>query len=91
MEAEGIDPAKIFMYGHSLGARMVIDAAIKFGTQKIGMIDGEGSDWFGETLMRYWILWQLVTLLGLNITSTTSRPTPRKLRRTFKESTRRFF
>lgn len=41
MEAEGIDPANIFMYGHSLGARMVVDAALKFGPGKIGMIDGK--------------------------------------------------
>jgi dienelactone hydrolase len=44
MEAEGIDPAKIYMYGHSLGARMVIDAGIKFGPNRIGMIDGDGND-----------------------------------------------
>jgi hypothetical protein len=50
MEAEGIDPAKIFLYGHSLGARMVIDAGIKFGPNRIGMIDGDESDWFEETL-----------------------------------------
>lgn len=41
MEAEGIDPANIYMYGHSLGARMVIDAGIKFGFNRIGLIDGE--------------------------------------------------
>lgn len=40
MEKEGILPDNIFMYGFSLGARIVIDAAINFGKQKIGMIDG---------------------------------------------------
>lgn len=40
MEKEGIIPDNIFMYGFSLGARIVIDAAINFGKQKIGMIDG---------------------------------------------------
>lgn len=41
MVTEGVDPAKIFMYGHSLGARMVIDAGLKFGENRIGMIDCE--------------------------------------------------
>lgn len=41
MENEGIESENIFMYGFSLGARAVIDAAINFGKQKIGSIDGE--------------------------------------------------
>lgn len=41
MESEGIQPGNIFMYGFSLGARIVIDAAIQFGKQKIGLIDGK--------------------------------------------------
>lgn len=41
MENEGIDGENIFMYGFSLGARAVIDAALKFGKKKVGYIDGE--------------------------------------------------
>lgn len=41
LESEGIQPENIFMYGFSLGARIVIDSAIRFGKRKIGMIDGE--------------------------------------------------
>lgn len=40
MENEGVSSDNIFMYGFSLGARAVIDAAITFGKQKIGYIDG---------------------------------------------------
>lgn len=41
MENEGINPEKIFMYGYSIGGRLVIDAALNFGPDKIGLIDGE--------------------------------------------------
>jgi hypothetical protein len=41
LEAEGVNPDDIFMYGHSMGGRLVIDAAINFGKGKIGQIDGE--------------------------------------------------
>lgn len=41
METDGISPKNIFMYGFSLGAWIAIDAAINFGKQKIGLIDGE--------------------------------------------------
>lgn len=40
LEAEGVSADDIFMYGHSLGARLVIDAAIPFG---VAQIDGEKS------------------------------------------------
>jgi len=39
MEEIGIEGSNIFLYGHSLGARIVIDAAVNFGKQKIGLID----------------------------------------------------
>jgi hypothetical protein len=41
LESEGVSGDNIFMYGHSLGARMVIDAAITFGPGKVSQIDGE--------------------------------------------------
>lgn len=41
LEAEGVSPDDIYMYGHSLGARLVIDAGLKFGERKIGLIDGD--------------------------------------------------
>lgn len=40
LENEGVSGDNIFLYGHSLGARLVIDAGIHFGKQKIGSIDG---------------------------------------------------
>lgn len=40
LETEGVSGDDIFMYGHSMGARIVVDAGIKFGTQKIAQIDG---------------------------------------------------
>lgn len=40
LEAESVPPDNIFMYGHSLGARMVVDAGVSFGKGKIGQIDG---------------------------------------------------
>lgn len=40
MENEKISPADIFMYGFSLGARLLVDAAINFGPGRIGSIDG---------------------------------------------------
>lgn len=44
LETEGVSPDNIFMYGHSLGGRMVIDAAIQFGKGKIAQIDSK-SNW----------------------------------------------
>jgi acetyl esterase/lipase len=41
LEAEGVSPDNIFMYGHSLGGRMVIQAGIYFGKGKIAQIDGQ--------------------------------------------------
>jgi hypothetical protein len=41
MVAEGVSPDNIYMYGHSLGARLVVDAGFKFGENRIGMIDGK--------------------------------------------------
>lgn len=40
LEVEGLNPDNVFMYGHSLGARLIIDAAANFGKQKIKAIDG---------------------------------------------------
>ena len=39
MEAEGFDPKKGFMFGFSLGARVVIEAGRNFGEKKIPEID----------------------------------------------------
>lgn len=39
MEREGISADNMFLYGHSLGARIMVDAAIRFGKQKIASID----------------------------------------------------
>lgn len=41
LQSEGVLPENIYMYGHSLGARLVIDAAINFGKRKIGLVDGK--------------------------------------------------
>lgn len=41
MEDEEIDPNNILLYGFSIGARIVIDGAINFGPQKVGLIDGK--------------------------------------------------
>lgn len=38
---EGFSPDKILLYGHSLGARMVVEVGMQFGTGKISQIDGE--------------------------------------------------
>lgn len=40
IEREGFDPDNIYMFGHSAGARLVIDAAANFGFQRIKEIDG---------------------------------------------------
>lgn len=40
MEGEGILPLNIFLYGHSLGSWVMIDGAINFGPQKVGLLDG---------------------------------------------------
>lgn len=37
----GVSPDNIYMYGHSYGARIVIDAGLNFGTRKISSIDGK--------------------------------------------------
>lgn len=41
LESEGVSSDNIYMYGHSLGARMVIEAGLRFGERRIGLIDGE--------------------------------------------------
>lgn len=41
IESEGFLPDNMLLYGHSLGAWVFIDAAINFGPQKVGLIDGE--------------------------------------------------
>jgi Lipase len=38
---EGVSPDDIHLYGHSLGARMVIDAGISFGPNTIATVDGQ--------------------------------------------------
>jgi len=40
LETEGVLPDNILLYGHSLGARLVVRAGIDFGKNKIGLIDG---------------------------------------------------
>lgn len=40
-EREGFNPDDWFMFGHSAGARLVIDAAANFGYQRVKEIDGE--------------------------------------------------
>lgn len=41
LESEGVTGDNIYMYGHSLGARISIEAGLKFGTNKISQIDGK--------------------------------------------------
>lgn len=43
---EGVSTENIFMYGHSLGGRLVIDAGIKFGRRRIRQIDGNDNKSF---------------------------------------------
>lgn len=43
IETEGVLPANISMYGFSLGARVAVDAAINYGTQKVGSMYGENA------------------------------------------------
>lgn len=38
---EGFPPDKILLYGHSLGARMVVEIGLQFGERQISQIDGE--------------------------------------------------
>lgn len=45
LELEGVDERNIFMYGHSLGGRLVIDAGIRFGQERIGEIHGKAKSW----------------------------------------------
>lgn len=40
LETEGVSGDNIFMYGHSLGARLIVDAARNFGKGKVAQIDG---------------------------------------------------
>lgn len=40
LKNKGVNPDDIYMYGHSIGGRLVLDAGIKFGTGRIGQIDG---------------------------------------------------
>lgn len=56
LQAEGILPENIFLYGHSMGARIFIDAAITFGPGKIGEIDGEF--WLSNS---EWTFWKLLS------------------------------
>lgn len=41
LEAQGFNPNKLFMYGFSFGAQLVINAANIYGDQKIAEIDGK--------------------------------------------------
>lgn len=41
LESEGVSPDNMYMYGHSLGARLVVDVGLKFGEGKIFQIDGK--------------------------------------------------
>jgi hypothetical protein len=41
LERQGFNPDDWFMFGHSAGARLVIDAAANFGYQKVKEIDGK--------------------------------------------------
>ena len=50
MEAEGRSPDNMYMYGHSLGGRLVIDAGIAFGDNKIFQIDCKKIIHFSQTL-----------------------------------------
>lgn len=40
LENEGFDPNNWYMFGHSVGARLVINACADFGYQKVKEIDG---------------------------------------------------
>lgn len=46
LEDEGVSADNIYMYGHSLGARMSIEAGLKFGKNKIAQIDGKLKSYF---------------------------------------------
>lgn len=41
LEQEGFRPDNWFMFGHSAGARLIIDSAANFGYQKVKEIDGK--------------------------------------------------
>lgn len=41
IESEGFIPDNWFMFGHSAGARLIIDSAANFGYQKVKEIDGK--------------------------------------------------
>lgn len=41
LDSEGFKPENWYMFGHSAGARLVIDAAANYGYKKVNQIDGE--------------------------------------------------
>lgn len=41
LEIEGVPSDNMYLYGHSLGARISIEAGLNFGKNKIAQIDGE--------------------------------------------------
>lgn len=43
LENSGFNMTNIMLYGHSVGGHICINAALKLGKRKIGMIDGECS------------------------------------------------
>lgn len=45
LEAHGFNPNKLFMYGFSFGAQLVINAANIYGEQKVAEIDGKACLW----------------------------------------------
>lgn len=70
LESEGFQPDNWFMFGHSAGARLVIDAAANFGYQKVKEIDGELLQKHSMFLtLTTRIFFKLVNLLVLVLTS----------------------
>lgn len=41
LEAQGFNPDKLFMYGFSFGAQLVINAGNLYGQQRVAEIDGK--------------------------------------------------
>lgn len=41
LESEGVSPDNMYLYGHSFGARISIQAGLTFGKNKIAQIDGK--------------------------------------------------
>lgn len=58
LEKEGVSPDDMHLYGHSLGARMVIDAGTTFGPGRIATIDG-------KRMMRFRIAFKLKLSVNL--------------------------